>query len=126
MGIFDTYPGSWTSAQVSAFDAAYGQMVKGMFSWKDFIPPTNLTGAATKMMSLSLKALLGFGDKGTTALDVASVHDLLKQGYSPNDIFGVYGYTKFNRPSSGLDQLQVFCVILTLEKIVYGAASGWK
>lgn len=126
MGFLDTYPGSWSSSQTSAFDTAYGSMIKGMFSWKDFIPPTTLQAAGSKMMMLSFKALVGFGDKGTTALDVAAVHDRLKQGYTAHDIFSTYGTTKFKRPSSGLDELQVFCVILTLEKIVYGSDSGWK
>lgn len=125
MGIFDTYPGSWSSEQQKAFDQAYYAMVKGMFSWKDFIPPTTLPAAGTKMMTLSLKALIGFGDKGTTALDVGSVHDMLCYS-SPNDIYMTYADTKFKRPSSGMDELQVFCVILTLERIVYGSASTWK
>ncbi|HNY40493.1 MAG TPA: hypothetical protein PKJ41_08855, partial [Bryobacteraceae bacterium] len=111
--------------QKKAFDEAYYAMIKGMISWKDFVPPTTLPAAGTKMMMLSLKALVGLGDKGMTALDVASVHDML--GYSsPGDIFATYGITKFKRPSSGLEELQVFCVILTLERVVYGKDSTWK
>ena len=122
--ILGTYPASWSKPQVEAFNKAYDNMVSGVFGWSDFIPPTDLAGVGTTMMGLSLKAMVQFGNKGSTALDVESVHNLLKQT-SPHDIFDIYQYTKFNRVGTGLTRMQVFCVILKLESIVYGMNSGW-
>ena len=84
--VFGTYPKKWTSQQSAAFNRAYDSMVSGVFSWSDFIPPTDLRGAGTSMMQWSLKALVQFGNKGSTALDVETVHDLLLAGDRPRDI----------------------------------------
>ena len=130
MGILDyffgTYPGKWTAQQTSAFSRAYDSMVAGTFSWTDFIPPTDLPGVGSSMMQWSLKALVQFGNKGTTALDVENVHNKLLDGAKVSDIFEDNQYTKFKRPGTGMNEKQVFCVILMLESIVYGSASGWK
>ena len=128
MGLWDyilgTYPSAWSAAQRDAFDSAYDKMISGVFGWTDFIPPTDLAGAGTTMMGLSLKALVQFGNKGTTALDVEAVHNLLLQT-SAHDIFDMYQYTKFNRVGTGLTRMQVFCMILRLESLVYGSRSAW-
>ena len=130
MGFWDwvlgTYPKKWTSKQSGAFNKAYDSMVAGQFSWSDFIPPTDLRGAGTSMMQWSLKALVQFGNKGSTALDVETVHDLLLAGDRPRDIYDTYAYTKLKRPGTGMNEMQVLCVILKLESIVYGGASGWN
>jgi len=122
--ILGTYPSAWSAAQRDAFDSAYDKMISGVFGWTDFIPPTDLAGAGTTMMGLSLKALVQFGNKGTTALDVEAVHNLLLQT-SAHDIFDMYQYTKFNRVGTGLTRMQVFCMILRLESLVYGSRSAW-
>ena len=124
--IFGTFPGSWTGSQIDAFSKAYNSMVQGVFGWTDFIPPMNLAGAGGAMMQLSIKALVHFGNKGTTALDVEKVHEKLLAGATPNDILEENRYTKFKRPATGLNEVQVFYVILVLESVVYGNASAWN
>ena len=124
--VFGTYPKKWTSQQSAAFNRAYDSMVSGVFSWSDFIPPTDLQSVGTSMMQLSLKALVQFGNKGATARDVESVHNMLVDGAKPHDIYDTYSYTKLKRPGTGLNEMQVLCVILKLESIVYGSASGWN
>jgi hypothetical protein len=124
--IFGTYPSKWTAQQTSAFSRAYDSMVAGTFSWTDFIPPTDLPGVGSTMMMWSLKGLVQFGNKGTTALDVEFVHNKLLAGAKPSDIYEDYQYTKLKRPGTGMNEKQVLCVILKLESIVYGSASGWN
>ena len=51
---------------------------------------------------------------------------MLVDGAKPHDIYDTYSYTKLKRPGTGLNEMQVLCVILKLESIVYGSASGWN
>src|ERR1035441_8229495 len=118
--ILGTFPGSWTGSQIDAFSKAYTAMVAGVFGWSDFLPPTDLASAGSSMMLLSIKALVHFGNKGTTALDVEKVQEKLLAGARPSEILEENRYTKFKRPGTGLNEVQVFCVILVLESVVYG------
>jgi len=125
MSWLGSYPGDWSKDQIKRFDETYNRMVKGVFSWTDFIPPTDLPGLGTTMMQLSLKALLGFGNLGRTALATGAVHDGLAQ-QPPNQVFEDWkGFNKLNLPGSGLSELQYFGVLLTCEKAVYGQKSNW-
>lgn len=114
--IFGGKPNSWTEAEWKTFDDNYTAMARGVFKWTDFIPPTNLASVGTKMIGLSMKALISGGNRTLFAGYVDLFHRKYQEGERTSQIVFMYEH-KFN--AIGYTNEEVQCIILALHGCVF-------
>ena len=119
MGLFDklfVVKPRWTAAEWDTFSKNYDAMAKGVFSWTDFIPPTNLPGVGVKAILLSLKTMVSAGNKGLIAGYVDKMHQCYRDGVNTSDIHATYN-VKWT--ALGYSFNEVFTVVLALHDKVF-------
>lgn len=109
--VYGGKPTSWTAAQWQTFGDQYANMANGVFKWTDFIPPTNLVSVASKMITLSLKALISGGNRTLFAGYVDFLNRQYLEGARTSEILFVYSH-KFNAVGYSNEQVQIIALAL--------------
>jgi hypothetical protein len=114
--LFGGKPNRWTQGQWDTFCDNYSKMGKGVFSWTDFVPPTNLPGIGVKAIGLSLKGLVSGGNRGRFAGYVETLNQCYAQRLTTQEIYDTYSY---NMTAIGYTYDQVFTTALALHDKVF-------
>lgn len=116
---FGGKPNRWTQQQWDVFCENYAQMEKEVFSWTDFIPPTSLPALAKAMINLSLKSLIGGGNRARFAQHVDKLNLYYLEGGNTRERYQDYSdkYT-----AVGYSKDEVFIITLALHDRVFPGA----